>query len=71
MISMMVRARAQSAAERLREYVLNSAKPGRRRNFTVRDSQEIETTLFQRSGVIVVLPPSSSNRMAGYGEART
>jgi len=62
---------ARSGVERMKDYVLNAQNPGKRRNFTVRDSQAIETTLFQRSGVVAVLAPTSSNRMAGYGAAGT
>ena len=71
MRSVVVKRRPHSGVERIKEFVLNAQNPGKRRNFTVRDSQAMETTLFQRSGVTQVLPSSSSNRMAGYGVAGT
>lgn len=56
----------------IREYTLDSQNPGKRRNYTVRDSQTyVEPTLFQMSGVWRIGTESSNNRIAGFGVAGT
>jgi len=65
-----VRKLRKTPVRAIREYALDGQNPGRRRNFTVRDSQAyVEPTMYQMSGAWHFGTEKSKNRVAGIGQA--
>jgi len=65
-----VRRPRRSVIATSKERALDGQNPGRRRNYSVRDSQTYaEPTLFQMSGAFKINNERSSKRTSGFGTA--